>query len=66
LNLQNYTGEKRVFQKDIAYSWQEEFRIYFDTEKTEPFSFSIGSIEDISSIYVLSETPGFMVKATFQ
>jgi hypothetical protein len=66
LNLKKYTGEKDVFKKDLSYSWQEEFRVYLDIEKTETFSFSIGSLEDISSIYALSETPAFMIKGTMQ
>jgi hypothetical protein len=54
LDLGKHSGKKSLFQKDNEYSWQEEFRIVFHSEKFEeddPFQFSIGSIEDISAIY---------------
>jgi hypothetical protein len=59
LDLYKYTGEKNLFQKDNQYAWQEEYRIYFHSGKAVPFEFSIGSIEDISDVYELSNNASF-------
>jgi len=59
IDLYKYSGQKTLFQKDISYSWQEELRIILYTDKhkvCDPFRFSIGSIEDISTILDLSKT----------
>ncbi len=59
LDLSKYSGEKNLFQKDVAYSWQEELRIILYTNKfkfRDPFEFSIGNIEDISEIIDLTKT----------
>ena len=61
LNLKNYTGEKTLFQKDIEYSWQEEFRLYFERDSSEIFTFSMGSIKDISEIYDLNQQKEFLI-----
>ena len=58
-DLYNYSGERTLFQKDIKYAWQEEYRIIIYTNKylaDDPFEFSIGSIEDISEIIDLRKT----------
>jgi hypothetical protein len=58
-DLQKYSGERTLFQKDLKYSWQEEFRIIIYTNKyleNDPFEFSIGSIEDMSEIIDLTKT----------
>jgi hypothetical protein len=62
LDLHTYTGEKTIFQKDISYSYQEEFRIFLDTPYSEAFKFTIGNIEDISSIYEFSKVPSFLTQ----
>jgi hypothetical protein len=51
LELKKYTGSKTLFQKDLEYSYQEEFRIFLQTDSNSPFTFSIGSIEHISELY---------------
>ena len=61
LNLKNYTGEKTLFQKDIEYSWQEEFRFYFERDSSEIFTFSMESIKDISEIYDLDHQKEFLI-----
>jgi hypothetical protein len=48
LDLSKYTGKKSVFQKDIKYEYQQEYRIFIKNKKVEPLSIRIGSIEDIS------------------
>ncbi len=53
LNLQEYTGTKNLFQKNLEHSWQEEIRLAIYTDKYkihDPYIFSIGSIKDISEI----------------
>jgi len=57
LHLHKYSGEKNLFQKNIKYSWQEELRIIFYTnkyKKYDPFEFSIGNFEDTSEIIDLN------------
>lgn len=59
IDLKKYSGRKTLFQKDIKYNWQEEYRVVLNTDhyKTNaPFIFSIGSIEDISQIFDLKQT----------
>jgi hypothetical protein len=59
VDLKKYSGKKTLFQKDIKYNWQEEFRIVLNTEHyrvDDPYKFSIGSIEDISQIFDLKKT----------
>ena len=65
LDLRKYQGKKSLFQKDIKYSWQKEFRIILYTDKCEindPFEFSIGNIEDISIICDISKTKKLFYK----
>lgn len=65
LDLYKHTGKRSLFEKDIKYSWQEEFRILIYTNKhkeNDPFEFSIGNIEDISTIYDLSKTKSLEYK----
>jgi len=47
LDLSKYSGKKNLFQKNLKYSWQEEFRIILYTNKykrNDPFEFSIGKL----------------------
>jgi hypothetical protein len=65
IDLDKYSGEKTLFQKDLKHSWQEEFRIilYTDNYKMhDPFKFSMGNIEDISQIIDLSKTKQLQYK----
>lgn len=59
LDLHKYSGERTLLQKDVTYSWQEEYRIIIYTDKhlqIDPFEFFIGNIEDISEIIDLTKT----------
>jgi hypothetical protein len=62
LDLRKYSGKKNCFQKDLFHSWQEEFRIFFQTSKIQPFDFHIGSLEDISEIYEIEKVPKLDIK----
>jgi hypothetical protein len=61
LDLKKHNGEKTLFQKDLDYSWQEEFRFYFENDKIDILKFSMGSIKDISEIYDLNEQKEFLI-----
>ena len=50
LNLSRYTGKKSIFQKDIKYKWQSEFRIFLNRLSDKPYTLEIGNIGDISII----------------
>lgn len=45
-----YHGKKTLFEKDLAFKPQQEFRIFIHNESTEPLDLYIGSIADISEI----------------
>jgi hypothetical protein len=62
LNLKKYTGQKNCFQKDLSYSWQEEYRIFFQTKEIKPFEFHIGSLEDISEIHEIERISKLDIK----
>jgi hypothetical protein len=62
LDLSKFGGQKSLFQKDIDYSWQEEFRIFVDRDANDLFTFSIGSIKDISMIVDLNKQKQFWMK----
>ena len=65
LDLSKYSGKKNLFQKNLKYSWQEEFRLILYTNKykrNDPFEFSIGNIEDISEIIDLNKTKNLQYK----
>ncbi len=48
LHLSNYTGKKSVFQKDLKYEYQQEYRIFIKNKTSDPIIIDIGNIEDIS------------------
>lgn len=50
VSMKGFDGEKDFFTKDIAYRHQKEYRIHLETNSTEPYCFSIGSIENIAEI----------------
>lgn len=45
-----YVGEMHLFKKRSRYSFQNEFRIYLETDNTTPLKLSIGNLEDIADI----------------
>jgi hypothetical protein len=49
VDLRNHTGKKSLFEKDLKYSYQNEFRIFIENEIQEPLILKIGDISDISS-----------------
>lgn len=50
VSMRDFQGPKDFFTKDLSYRHQKEYRIYLDTDFTEPYRFSIGSISDIAVI----------------
>lgn len=62
VDFAKYKGEKSLFEKDLVYEWQQEYRFFLDSGKREPLEFSIGCLEDISMIYKIGENPSFLVK----
>ena len=65
LDLTSYSGKKTLFQKDLKYKWQQEFRLVVQTEKydlIDPLKLRIGNIKDISSIIDLSKTKKLYIK----
>ena len=62
LDLKKYSGKKSIFHKHNEYSWQEELRLHLETGICEPFEFSIGSLEDISTLYELKENPSLHIE----
>jgi len=51
LDLSRYNGKKSVFQKDKAYEYQKEFRLFIHRNKNDVIQFKIGDITDISILY---------------
>lgn len=49
-NEADYDGKLHMFKKRSRYYFQNEFRIYIETENTESMKLNIGSIEDIALI----------------
>ncbi|MGE5107917.1 MAG: hypothetical protein ACM3H8_10255 [Sphingobacteriales bacterium] len=67
IDLKNYSGKKNLFQKDKKFAWQEEFRIFFNTNKCEnndSLKISIGNMEDISEIIDLAKTKSLFYKSS--
>ncbi len=50
LDFSEYTGKKTVFQKDIKYTVQKEFRIFIENTSGKPIAIEIGDLSDISVI----------------
>lgn len=53
-NMSKYNGERDLLQKDIKYSFQNEYRIIFRNDSFDPLHVYLGSLEDISKIYPAS------------
>lgn len=62
-----YTGSKSVFEKDMAYSDEHEFRFYIDCMTTnEPMYIEVGDLSDISIIIECNKEvggPRFLLKS---
>lgn len=50
-DFSKYIGDKTIFQKDLKYSYQNEVRLVLNTNMKTSFKFSIGNIEDISTMF---------------
>jgi hypothetical protein len=48
IDFSRFTGKKTVFQKDLRFVYQQEWRLYIRSNKNEPIGLEIGSLEDIS------------------
>jgi hypothetical protein len=49
-DFSKYSGKKSLFQKDVSYSYQQEFRFLIKSEFKIAMNIEIGSLEDISKI----------------
>lgn len=49
-DFSKFTGTKTVFEKDITFAFQKEFRIFITNPTDLPLDIEIGSLEDISEI----------------
>jgi len=58
-DMSRYNGERDLLQKDIKYSFQNEYRIIFSNDSFEPLHVYLGSLEDISKIYPASDIDHF-------
>ncbi len=58
-NEDNFDGNLHLFHKRSRFSYQKEFRIYFDTVLKTPMTINIGSIEDIAMILPSNITEHF-------
>lgn len=47
-DFSKFTGKKTVFQKDLRYAYQQEWRLYIKNNKADAIKLEIGSLEDIS------------------
>lgn len=41
-----------LFEKPLEFEYQKEFRFYVERDSTEPFVFSIGTLVDISELFL--------------
>ena len=62
LDFSKYKGKKTVFQKDLSYSYQAEFRIWMHTKLVEALEIRIGDISDISLLYSSELIETFQIK----
>ena len=51
LDLKKHSGRKTLFQKDIKYSFQNEFRIFIENPTQDTLILKLGDLSDISVIY---------------
>ena len=50
IDLKKHKGRKTLFQKDISYSYQNEFRIFIDNPTLEPLILKLGDLTEITTI----------------
>jgi hypothetical protein len=62
IDLKNYEGKKSIFQKDIAFSYQKEFRLFIYNKNDDIIKFKIGDLSDISILYSSSQIEAFKMK----
>lgn len=58
LEFKSYSGKRSPFQKDSAFSHQNEYRLYVHpnvSENKEPFKFSLGAMDDIARLCDLED-----------
>lgn len=61
-DLKRHSGNKTIFDKDLFFSWQNEYRFFIKTDATEFKIFNIGSIEDITEVGQLTESTSFKIR----
>ncbi|MCX2492990.1 hypothetical protein OQX63_05870 [Pedobacter sp. PF22-3] len=54
-DFSKFTGTKTVFEKDITFEFQKEFRIFITNPTDLPLDIEIGSLEDISEICLIDD-----------
>ncbi len=60
-----FDGERNILIKDGKYSYQQEYRIFFENDNFDPFHVYLGSIEDISTIYTVADLDHFTLVAVY-
>jgi hypothetical protein len=53
----NFTGHKHLYQKDIKYSWQKEYRLHIENLNHIPIKVELGDLSDIASIISMRDEP---------
>jgi len=66
LNLHTHSGEKRLYQKDNEFSFQQEYRVHLHRDFADTFEFPIGSIEDIATLHSCDDVKGFLIRKSGQ
>ena len=62
IDFSKYKGKKTIFQKDILYQFQKEFRLFISNHINEPIEIRIGDISDISILYESRTIDTFLMK----
>lgn len=52
---ENYSGYLGIFWKSMRYKHQNEFRIFIKNDQNEPLILKIGSIDDISQMFSITD-----------
>ena len=50
IDLRSHNGKKTLFQKDTKYKFQNEFRIFIESNSQDPLKIVIGDISDITKL----------------
>lgn len=48
LDFSKFNGKKSVFEKDLIFSYQQEWRLFLGNKKDEPIKIDLGSLEELS------------------